>query len=101
MPDPASNVASQAAPAAVTAELNEFDSLLQQEFRPKTAHARQAVETAVRTLAEQALAGSSLISKDALASIEAIIAELDRKLSEQVNLILHHEDFRGLEGTWR
>ena len=56
MADPASDIATQAAPAAVTAELNEFESLLQQQFRPKTPHARQAVETAVRTLAEQALA---------------------------------------------
>jgi hypothetical protein len=30
-----------------------------------------------------------------------MIAELDRKLSEQVNLILHHEDFQQLEGAWR
>src|SRR5688572_26526915 len=101
MPEPEANVATQGAPAAATAEINEFESLLQQEFRPKTAHARQAVETAVRTLAEQALAGTGLISKDAISSIEAIIAELDRKLSEQINVILHHEDFRSLEGTWR
>src|SRR5215210_1298284 len=101
MADPASDIATQAAPAAVTAELNEFESLLQQQFRPKTPHARQAVETAVRTLAEQALAGTGLVSNDAIASIEAIIAELDKKLSEQVNLILHHDDFRALEGTWR
>jgi type VI secretion system protein ImpC len=101
MADPASDIATQAAPAAVTAELNEFESLLQQQFRPKTPHARQAVETAVRTLAEQALAGTGLVSNDAIGSIEAIIAELDKKLSEQVNLILHHEDFRSLEGTWR
>ena len=30
-----------------------------------------------------------------------MIAELDRKLSEQVNLILHHEDFQQLESAWR
>ncbi len=101
MPEAQSNVANPGAPAAVIAEVNEFESLLQQEFKPKTAHARQAVETAVRTLAEQALAGTGLVSGDAISSIEAIIAELDRKLSEQVNLILHHEDFRSLEGTWR
>jgi len=33
--------------------------------------------------------------------IEAIIAEIDRKLTEQVNQILHHPDFQELEGTWR
>ena len=30
-----------------------------------------------------------------------MIAELDHKLSEQINLILHHEDFQKLEGAWR
>ena len=34
-------------------------------------------------------------------TIEAIIAEIDRKLSEQINLILHHEDFQKFEGEWR
>ena len=33
--------------------------------------------------------------------LKSMIAELDRKLSEQVNLILHHEDFQKLEGAWR
>jgi type VI secretion system protein ImpC len=86
---------------AAPAEISEFEALLQQEFKPKTSNARDAVQSAVRTLAQQALEGTKLISKDAIASIEAIIAELDRKLSEQINLILHHEDFKALEGTWR
>src|SRR4051794_6937038 len=90
-----------ATPAAEIAEVNEFESLLQTEFKPKTSDARQAVESAVRTLAEQALAGTALIGKDAVASIQSIIAELDKKLSEQINLIMHHEDFLKLEGTWR
>ena len=30
-----------------------------------------------------------------------MIAAIDRKLTEQVNLILHHEDFQKLEGGWR
>ena len=36
-------------------EVDEFASLLQKEFKPKTDEAREAVEQAVRTLAEQAL----------------------------------------------
>ena len=34
-------------------------------------------------------------------SIEAMIAEIDKKLTEQINLIMHHEDFQKLEGAWR
>jgi type VI secretion system protein ImpC len=91
----------ESTPAVEIAEVNEFESLLQQEFKPKTSDARQAVEGAVRTLAEQALAGTALIGRDAVSSIQSLIAELDKKLSEQINLIMHHEDFLKLEGSWR
>src|SRR3989454_1300641 len=91
----------QAQPAAATAEVTEFESLLNKEFKPKTAEAKSAVKMAVQTLAEQALSASTLISDNAIKTIEAIIAEIDRKLSEQVNLILHQQDFKALEGTWR
>src|SRR5438105_6565695 len=87
--------------AAAPVELNEFESLLNKEFKPKTPERTSAVQSAVRTLAEQALSATTLISSDAVKSIEAIIAEIDKKLSEQINLILHHEDFKKLEGAWR
>jgi type VI secretion system protein ImpC len=95
------NLAAASETAVGTAELSEFDALLQQEFKPKTSNAKEAVESAVRTLAQQALAGTTGPSKDVLDTIQGIIAELDRKLSEQMNLIIHHEDFRALEGSWR
>src|SRR5881296_1215787 len=93
--------AQSAGPQAATAELNDFEALLNKEFKPKTDERKSAVQTAVRTLAEQALAGTALISDDAIKSIGAMIAEIDKKLSEQINLILHHEDFKKLEGSWR
>jgi type VI secretion system protein ImpC len=86
---------------AVAIEPSEFEALLQKEFKPKSDHAKEAIDSAVRTLAEQALSETALISDDAVASVEAIIAEIDRKLSEQINLIMHHEDFKSLEGSWR
>src|SRR3954469_10995878 len=99
MADPKSQQDAQA--EVGTVEATEFDSLLRKEFKPKTDEAKEAVERAVRTLAEQALSQTKLISSDTVKSIEAIIAQLDKKLSEQVNLILHHEDFQKLEGAWR
>ncbi len=80
---------------------NEFASLLNKEFKPKTDEARGAIESAVQTLAQQALAHTNTISTDAYRTIEGLIAALDRKLSDQMNLILHHEEFQKLEGTWR
>jgi type VI secretion system protein ImpC len=34
-------------------------------------------------------------------AVEALCAEIDRKLTEQINIILHHPDFQALEATWR
>ena len=80
---------------------SDFENLLKKEFRPKSDQAKSAVEQAVKTLAEQALANTALVSDDALRTIESIVSEIDKKLTEQVNLILHHEEFQQLEGAWR
>ena len=90
-----------AAAEAQPLEPSEFEGLLKKEFKPKTVRAREAVQSAVQTLAEQALEKTALISDDAVRTIESIIAEIDLKLSEQINLIMHHQDFQQLEGTWR
>jgi type VI secretion system protein ImpC len=91
----------QAAPQAATVEGGDFASLLNKEFKPQSDRAREEVESAVRTLAQQALEGSTVTSPDVVQNIQAIIAELDRKLSAQVNEILHHPDLQELEGSWR
>ena len=80
---------------------DDFSALLEKEFKPKSDRAKSEVQAAVSTLAEQVLEGQALVSDDAISTINAIIAEIDAKLTEQVNLILHHEDFQQLEGAWR
>jgi type VI secretion system protein ImpC len=91
----------QASAEAGVIEASEFGALLEKEFRPKSDRAKEAVASAVQTLAEQALKSSVTVSADVVHTIEGIIAEIDKKLSEQVNQILHHEDFQKLEGAWR
>ncbi|KLG05265.1 EvpB family type VI secretion protein [Enterobacter cloacae subsp. cloacae] len=89
----------QATPQAGTQ--SDFNALLTREFKPKSEQAKSAVEMAVKTLAEQALSTSITMADDAYKNIAAIIAEIDHKLSEQINLILHHEEFQRLESAWR
>lgn len=91
----------QAEQAAVTLEASEFSSLLTKEFKPKTERAKEAVETAVTTLAEYVMKGVPIISEDAIQTIQSIIAEIDKKLTTQVNAIIHHPDFQKLESAWR
>ena len=97
----AESQSSVAQPEAAALEVGDFSALLQKEFKPKTDEAKVAVEQAVKTLALEALSQTQLIGSDVVQSISAIIAELDRKLSEQINQILHHPDFQQIEGAWR
>ncbi|HRF43930.1 MAG TPA: type VI secretion system contractile sheath large subunit [Candidatus Competibacteraceae bacterium] len=84
-----------------TLEAGDFSSLLQREFKPKSDQAKEAVEFAVKTLAEQALQYTTLVSKDVIKSIESMIAAIDKKITDQLNVILHHPDFQALESAWR
>ena len=91
-----------AALQGVTFEGSDFASLLKKEFKPKTDEA-QGGRRAGGAHARRSRRSSQtqLIGADVVQSIEAMIAEIDKKLTEQINLILHHEDFQKLEGAWR
>jgi type VI secretion system protein ImpC len=80
---------------------SEFASLLQKEFKPKSDRAAEAIEAAVETLSAQALKQASLISDDTLDSITAMIGAIDRKLTSQLNEIIHHQDYQKVESAWR
>ncbi|AMK77286.1 MULTISPECIES: type VI secretion system contractile sheath large subunit [Methylomonas] len=86
--------------ATQTLELDDFSALLSKEFKPGTEAANQ-VNTAVTTLAQYALQDVSKVSDDAIKTIQSIIAGLDQKITEQLNLVIHHPDFQKLEGAWR
>src|SRR4051812_29541292 len=87
--------------SGIAADEGESSSLLQKQFKPQSQQARTEVESAVRTLAQQALAKSTLIGSDVVESVNAMIAEIDKKLGQQINAILHHPDFQALESSWR
>ena len=86
--------------AGSTIAVDEFSSLLNKEFKPKTDEAKSAVENAVRTLAEMALKDTACVSDDVIKTVQSLIASIDKKLTEQINLILHQADFQKLEGAW-
>ena len=84
-----------------TRETDEFQELLKQSFKPRTERAATEVENAVNTLVMQALGDSSLVKNDVLDTLEEMIAQLDKKLSAQMNEILHAPEFQQIESAWR
>lgn len=91
----------QAPQETAPAQSGDLAMLLEKEFKPRTDRAREQVHNAVETLAGYVLKDVNLVSTDAVKTIEAIKAEIDKKLSQQVNQILHHEDFQKVESSWR
>lgn len=55
----------------------------------------------VKEFVSQILQGQMTVSRDAEATINARIAQIDHLISIQLNEILHHSAFQKLEGSWR
>jgi type VI secretion system protein ImpC len=98
MADASTNPA--AALQGLTFEGNEFSSLLNKEFKPKSEEAKSAVEQAVSPWRSRHW--STQRDRQRRAAVDRGHDRRDRpKLSEQVNAIMHHEDFQKLESAWR
>lgn len=90
-----------AEPVELAVSADAFSLRVEQDFKLRSTHARETVEQAIACLAEQVLEDESVISSDAVRTIEGLIAEIDAKLTDQINAIIHHENYQKLEGAWR
>jgi type VI secretion system protein ImpC len=88
-----------------TAEQAEGSNLLTQILEEgRLAQNESQAEQAKGLIAEfiqQVTRGQMGVSKDVEAAINARIAEIDRVVSQQLNEIMHAEEFQRLEASWR
>jgi type VI secretion system protein ImpC len=92
----------QAAPsAAPQTQTIEPAGLLEQIISATKQTERDRAADLVRTLIEQADAKTVRFDRNLSRTIEKAVAEIDRKISAQLNEIMHHERFLKLEGSWR
>lgn len=54
-----------------------------------------------RQFLDQAVKPGQVVSKDVETNVKFWIKEIDKKLSSQLNEIMHHADFQKLEASWR
>jgi type VI secretion system protein ImpC len=90
------------APAA--AQTVEAPSLLDQVVaatRPQTSDEQSRAKNYFRQFLEHVVKPEQVVSKDVETNIKTWIAEIDKKLSAQLNEILHEPAFQQLESTWR
>ncbi|WP_439630166.1 type VI secretion system contractile sheath large subunit [Gemmata sp.] len=96
--------AEQQAAAGAAATTTEAPGLLDQVIAATRPQDRQDSDRArgyFKQFLDQVVRPGSVVSKDVEQNIKFWIAQLDKKLSDQLNEILHHPDYQKLEGTWR
>ena len=80
---------------------NELKDILQRSFRPRTNEAADAVQTAVSTLLNYSRKSKVVVHEDVVQTIEQMVAELDRNITQQLTVVMHNPRFQKLEGSWR
>ena len=76
-------------------------SILDQVFAATRQTAPDQTQDLMKTLVEQAMAGTVTFDKNLSRTFERAIQSIDQKLSDQLNAIMHDPKFLKLEGTWR
>jgi type VI secretion system protein ImpC len=92
------------AAAGAAAQTLDAPSLLDQVIqatRPQNEKEADRNKTYFKQFLEGVVKPGQVVSKDVETNIKFWIGELDKKLSAQLNEIMHHPDLQKLEGTWR
>lgn len=92
---------SQSSGAAAATETTDALSILDQVVAATKQTEPDRAQDLVKTLVEQALSGTVTFDKNLTRTFDRAIAAIDRKLSAQLNEIIHAEKFLKLEGSWR
>jgi len=89
--------AAQPGAAATT----EAASLLDQAISATKQTEPERTQALLKTLTEESLKGTVTFSKNLTITLTQAVNAIDRKMSEQLAAIMHHDRFRALEGSWR
>lgn len=97
------NTAAAAAGQAVeqTSEQSLLDQIVAQGRFNRDAATLERGRDMVKEFVSQVLEGHMTLTRDAEATIQARIAQIDHLISLQLNEVMHYPAFQKLEGTWR
>ncbi len=83
------------------AEAPLLEKIIQEGRFNRDTAARERGKDLIQAFVAQVVEGQVTLSRDADATINARIAQIDHLVSLQLNDILHHPDFQKLESAWR
>jgi type VI secretion system protein ImpC len=87
--------------SAKTTDASLLDQIVEQGRFGKEQVARERGRDMVKEFVAQVLEGEMKLSRDADATINSRVAQIDHLISLQLNEILHHPAFQKLEASWR
>ncbi|HEY3816636.1 MAG TPA: type VI secretion system contractile sheath large subunit [Polyangiaceae bacterium] len=89
------------AAAGTTTEASLLDDILSETKLTPTDDGYDVTRTGIKALLKELLSPKHQNEKVDKAFADALIAEIDEKISRQVDQVLHHPDFQKLESAWR
>jgi type VI secretion system protein ImpC len=92
--------AAAAGAAAKTTEVSLLDQVIA-ATRPQSDKEKERAKDYFKQFLDGVVKPGQVISKDVETNIKFWIAQLDKKLSTQLNEVMHHPEFQRLEATWR
>jgi type VI secretion system protein ImpC len=94
----------QVQPEAQAGEVQEkslLDQIIDDGRLARETSQRDFAKDVVGEFVSQIMAGEMTVSKNTEAMINARISEIDKLISNQLNEVMHHEDFQKIEASWR
>jgi type VI secretion system protein ImpC len=94
----------QARASGATTTTTEAPNLLDQVIaatRPQSEVEADRAKDYFKQFLNYVVKPGQVVSKDVEATVKTWIAEIDKKLTVQLNEVIHHPDFQKLESTWR
>ena len=82
-------------------DANTFSDLVEETFEPYDDEDHELLIKGICLAAGMALEHASLVGDDPTSAVNAFRFIIDKQLKTQIHQIIHHEDFREMEGRWR
>jgi type VI secretion system protein ImpC len=87
--------------ATQTAEAPSLLDQVVQATRPQDSKEADRAKGYFKQFLEGVVKPGQVVSRDVETNVKYWVGEIDKKLSAQLNEVMHHPDFQRLEGTWR
>ncbi len=85
----------------VTEEISLLDQIISDGRLAREESQREYARDVIGEFVSQIMEGTITVSKNTEAMINSRIAAIDKLISDQLNEVMHHEEFQKLEASWR